>query len=172
VIERRFVPTGSAPVGVTSRGNGEKTISGYAAVFYRSGTPGTEYRLWDDAVERISRCAFDRAIREKHDVRGLFNHDPNNLLGRYSSGTCRYSIDANGLKYEIDFDPSDPDHQRVIAKIDRGDLTGSSFAFRVNAATWEDRMGLPSIRWIDDLTLFDVGPVTWPAYDATTTGLI
>ena len=169
--ERRYLRAGHAPVGVSTRSDGWQLITGYSAVFYRADEPGTEYRLWEDMVERIRPNAFDRAIKEKHDVRALFNHDPNNLLGRSTSGTCKYSVDKTGLKYEITCDPNDPDHQRVIAKIERGDLTGSSFAFRPTKVTWEENDGADSVRWIDDVNLYDVGPVTFPAYEASTTGL-
>lgn len=169
--ERRYLSADQAPVDVSTRSDGKQVITGYSAVFYRHGDQGTQYRLWDCCVERIAEGAFDRAIREKHDVRGLFNHDPNNLLGRSSSGTCKYSVDKTGLKYEIVCDPEDPDHQRVIAKIKRGDLTGSSFAFRPVMIRWEEKEGEDSVRWIEDLMLYDVGPVTYPAYEASTTGL-
>ena len=170
-LERRFVSPQCAPVTVEERADGKKVIAGYAAVHYSASDAGTQYRLYDDLVERIREGAFTRACQEKHDVRGLYNHDPDNLLGRSSSGTCRYSVDAKGLKYEIDVDPQDPDHQRVLAKINRGDLNGSSFAFRATKVTWEDNEGSDSVRWVEDVTLYDVGPVTYPAYDATTTGL-
>ena len=169
-VERRLLRNSDASIRVTQR-SGKKTISGYSAVFYSSSDAGSEYRLWEDVVERIRPGAFDRAVKERHDVKALYNHNPDNLLGRSTSGTCRYSVDSKGLKYEIDVDDSDPDHQRVVSKIERGDLTGSSFAFRATRVTWDDNEGSDSVRWIEDLDLFDVGPVTYPAYEATTTGL-
>jgi HK97 family phage prohead protease len=148
-------------------------IVGLSAVFYRAGDAGTEYWLWSDTVERILPGAFDRAIKESHDARALFNHDSSLLLGRISSKTCRLSVTSEGLAYEIDEDPKDPDHQRVAAKIDRGDVTGSSFAFIPRKVSWEELKqddGWLYVRNIHDVDLFDVGPVTWPAYEATTAG--
>lgn len=149
-------------------------IRGLAAVFYREADAGTEYWLWHDMVERILPGAFDRAIAESHDARALFNHDPDNLLGRVSSGTCRLSVTAEGLAYEVDEDVLDPDHVRVCSKIDRGDVTGSSFAFVARAVTWEE-VKLDDGKWlyirnITDVDLYDVGPVTYPAYEASTSG--
>lgn len=169
-LERRILLNSDAAIRVTQRG-GKRRISGYSAVFYQEGDAGTEYKLWDDYVERIRPGAFDRAVKEQHDVKALFNHDPNQLLGRSTSGTCRYSVDSKGLKYEIDVDDNDPDHARVTAKINRGDLTGSSFAFRATRISWEEVEDGPTVRWIDDLQLYDVGPVTYPAYESTSTGL-
>lgn len=169
MVEIRNTEPTSSHVKTTYRSDGAAVIVGYSAVFY-TGKPGTQFELSDGIVERIREGAFDRAIRDGHDARALYNHDADNLLGRVSSGTCRLSVDKIGLKYEIKVDKNDPDHQRVLAKIKRGDLNGSSFAFQPIKVTWEDRDGI-SIRWIADLRLFDVGPVTYPAYAGTSTGL-
>ncbi len=93
-----------------------KVIRGIAAVYYNAADPQTEYWLWDDIVERLMPGVFDRAIKENQDVRGLYNHDSDHLLGRVSSGTLRLSVSATGLHYEIDQDPNDPDHTSVAAR--------------------------------------------------------
>lgn len=164
----------TSPVRVLKReADGARTIEGYAAVFYNADQKGTEYALWSDMVERIMPGAFDRALREKDDARGLFNHDANFLLGRVSSNTLRLSVDGVGLKYEIDL-PDTQAARDVATAIERGDLTGSSFAFIPTKVTWiEEKQGdsYREIRQIEDVELFDVGPVTYPAYEATTTGV-
>ncbi len=156
------------------RADDKSSIKGLAAVYYRAGDATTEYWLYWDMVERIMPGAFDRAIKEAHDARGLFNHDSSQLLGRVSSGTLMLSVTSDGLAYEIPSDPSDPDHQRVAAKIDRGDVTGSSFAFIARETSWTelktDAGDWIYIREVKDVDLFDVGPVTWPAYEGTTAG--
>jgi HK97 family phage prohead protease len=170
-MERRMTPTGD--VKVETRADGTKAITGYAAVFHRDGEPGTEYRLGPDIVERIAPTAFNRALQERHDARALFNHDPNMLLGRAGAGTLRLSVDARGLRYEIDYNPDDPQHVSVMQKLQRKDLSGSSFAFRINGKQgqrFEKGSGY-DVRNILDVDLFDVGPVTYPAYEGTTTGL-
>lgn len=174
--ERRFTLAGNRKV-IAERANTEsdgKVVRGYAAVFYNADAPeGTEFELYYDVVERIMPGAFDRALKESHDARGLFNHDPNWLLGRVSSGTIRLSIDAVGLKYEIDQNDADPQWQSVAAKIDRGDITGSSFGFVVRAATWLETKQDDKRIWyrqIEDVDLYDVSPVTWPAYTGTSAG--
>jgi HK97 family phage prohead protease len=169
-MERRMTPTGD--VKVEKRADGTKAITGYAAVFHRDGEPGTEYRLGPDIVERIAPTAFNRALQEKHDARALFNHDPNMLLGRAGAGTLRMSVDQRGLKYEIDL-PETSVGQDVAASIARGDLTGSSFAFRIHGKQGQrfEKGSGHDVRNILDVDLFDVGPVTYPAYEGTTTGL-
>ncbi len=169
-METRFTQNAT----VEMRQDGEKHFfTGYAAVFYREGDSGTEYPMWDDYIERIQPEAFTRALKEKHDARALFDHESNILLGRVSSGTCELSVDKTGLRFEVPYDETDPDHARVRSKIVRGDLTGCSFAFSNVSADWEERNDdgkTVYIRNIKDLDLHDVGPVTYPAYSATEAG--
>lgn len=153
-------------VAVETRDDGSKFISGYAAVFYRAGDDGTEYRLWDRFVERIRPGAFQRAIAERQDIRGLFNHEPNNLLGRSTSGTLRLFEDETGLRYEIDL-PDTQIGRDVRTWIERGDISGSSFGFAARSVEWTQD-GENEIRTLVDVDLFDVGPVTFPAYKGTT----
>ena len=146
-------------------------IVGYAAVFYRADDPGTQYELYSGHVERIQPGAFKRAIEQADDVRGLFNHEPSQILGRTKSGTMRLSEDETGLRYEIDV-PDTQVGRDVVTSIERGDVTGSSFAFAVSEGGSEIRKdGQVTVREISGVTLYDSGPVSFPAYDATTTGL-
>lgn len=139
-------------------------VEGYAAVFYR-GDEKQEYRLFDDMVERIAEGAFDDALASD-DVRALFNHDDNYVLARSTSGTLRLSTDEVGLRYSFEVDEADPDHQRVARKIQRGDVDGSSFGFQVVDESFERSAGVV-YRTINRVKLYDVGPVTFPAYTAT-----
>lgn len=157
-----------APVTLRQDGDGQSTISGHASVFF-DGTPGTEFKLWENTVERIMPGTFDRALKEKDDVRGLFNHDPSLVLGRTSANTMDLSIDKRGLRYDIR--PGDTTIGKdVVEHIARGDVTGSSFAFRITDETWrtEDDVEIREIRGVE---LFDVGPVTFPAYTGADTGV-
>lgn len=166
-IERADFPS---TVRIEKRADGKPQIVGYGAVFYRSDNPGTEYELWRNVVERVAPNAFASALARPDDVRGLFNHDPNFVLGRSSAGTMTLSVDGTGLRYVID--PPDTQQARdVMASIERGDITGSSFSFSVNKESWAAASDKgPEIRTIEDVTLYDVGPVTFPAYEATSTG--
>lgn len=172
-MERRTTINHRAKIRKDKEGK-PRFISGYAAVFYREATPATEYVLYDDFIERIQPGTFSRAIKEGHDARALFNHNSEALLGRVANNTVKLTEDEIGLRFDIPVNMEDVDHQRVITKIQRGDLTGCSFAFSNAAATWEDRTDgakTVSIRNITDVDLHDVGPVTYPAYEATEVGL-
>jgi HK97 family phage prohead protease len=161
-----------AVAGMETRADGAKVIVGYGAVFYRDGEEGTEYRLDHNTVERIAPSAFNRALQEKQDVRGLFNHDPNYALGSTASGTMRLSVDNVGLRYEIDYNPDDPQHVSVMQKIQRKDVKGSSFSFSINGKTGQriEKGKDVDVRHVVDVDLYDAGPVTYPAFTGTTTG--
>lgn len=126
---------------------------------------------WADYTvhEIIDPHAFDRTVREA-DVVGLFNHDDMWLLGRTTSGTVRLAIDERGLGYEIDL--PDTTHGRDVAVLlRRGDVNGSSFAFRAIRDTWfEDEEGNIT-RTLLEVALIDVSPVTHPAYPDTDSSL-
>jgi len=169
-MERRFSKTHGVSMSTRAGDDPKATVLvGYAAVYY-DGTPETEYTLWRGAVERIIPGAFDRAIAENDDVRALFNHDSALLLGR-TPQTLALSSDKVGLRYAINL--GDTSIAKDVAQhVGRGDVSGSSFAFQVEREEWVieniDDEDSTEIRNILSVRLFDVGPVTYPAYDATT----
>lgn len=157
---------------VETRAEGDEeqpVVVGYGAVFYREGDAGTEYELWDDMVERILPGAFDRAIRED-DVRSFFNHDPNIILGRNRAETLALSVDETGLRYEATPPTDSPAAQSAVASIRRRDVSGSSFMFVPKRTTWLEVDEL-FIRQIEEVELWEVGPVAFPAYEATSSEL-
>jgi len=171
-MERRSI---AGKVEVRENEDGTKTISGLGAPYY-DGTERTEYVIRDSKGnvmfrERIMPGAFDGMLSRPDDVRGLWNHNSDIVLGRNKAGTMRISVDAEGPRYEIDVPDTQAGHDAVVS-IQRGDVTGSSFGFRVRAT--EDN---PGQRWIyeDDteirelvsLEIRDFSPVTYPAYTAT-----
>lgn len=164
-VERRLIETEAVVERCMCEKTGKKkpVIRGYAALFQ------SDSQDLGGFVERILPGAFDGVIQRGTDVVALYNHDPMFLLGRESSGTLRLSVDERGLRYEIDPPESRAD---VIEAIERGDVRGSSFAFKVKGSgeKWSktaDGRQLREIREIDGL--FDVGPVLKPAYSATET---
>jgi HK97 family phage prohead protease len=168
-VERRFLSAATCPVKIEKRDGNQDILTGYAAVFYQPDDPGTEFQLYSDCKERIMPTAFDRAIREAQDVRCLFNHDPNQILGRSSAGTMKCSVDRRGFVYEtVAGDTSIA--RDVCQHITRGDVTGSSFSFRVVKQMFASE-GDMDIREVHDVDVYDAGPVTFPAYDSTTAGM-
>lgn len=116
-------------------------------------------------TESIDKRAFDDVIDS--DVRGLFNHDPNIVLGRTKSGTMKIILNDKELRYKIKYNPNDPDHVRVMEKVKRGDIAQSSFAFQAKEDKWDVRNGKDH-RHVTKLKKWaDVSPVTYAAYDNT-----
>lgn len=147
--------------------DGDLTVEGYGAVFGEWATIGGFFQ------ERIADGAFTKAVKE-NDVRLLLNHNPDNILARTKNGTLHLEEDKKGLLYRGDLNPADPAAVSAHAKIDRGDIDQSSFAFRVVEEKWEDanpdKAGDLPKRTIIQAELFDVAPVTYPAYESTTVG--
>lgn len=148
--------------------DGTPVISGYAAVYYRQGDAGTEFTGLGFR-ERIAPGAFDRTVAED-DIRGLFDHRSDRVLGRTRAGTMKLEIDKRGLRYEIPFDDQDPDHRAVKRKLERGDISGSSFGFRVRDEEWTTEEG-EDVRTLRDIALSEVSIVTFPAYVGTNAGV-
>lgn len=164
-IERRLIECDTAVERCLCDKTGKKktVIRGYAALF------NSDSQDLGGFVERIAPGAFDNVMKRGTDVVGLYNHEPMFLLGRESAGTLRLSVDERGLRYEIDAPESRAD---VVEAIERGDVRGSSFAFKVKGAgeKWSRSQDGRQIREIVDFDgLFDVGPVLRPAYPATET---
>jgi len=138
---------------------GPRRLTGYAALYDTETVIGGLFR------EVIAPGAFRSALQRGDDVRALFNHDPNVLLGRASNGTLRLAEDGVGLRYEVDL-PDTQAGRDLWTLVERGDITQSSFAFAVDDEVWErgDALGL---RVVKDVRLFDVSPVTYPAYSET-----
>lgn len=169
-IERRRVTVQpETPVKLESRADAAAdelpNIVGYTAVF---GVDTEIQTYFGSFRERIQKGAFQRAIRERQNARALRNHDPDNLLGSVEGKTLELKEDATGLFVEIKT-PNTTLGRDTVELIKRGDLSGMSFAFIVRKEKWvngED--GSPDLRVIQDVDLFDVGPVTYPAYAQTT----
>ena len=140
-------------------------ITGYASIYYQPGDARTQFVMGEQYVERIMPGAFDRALTGNAEVVGLFNHDPSLILGRRSAGTLRMHADNRGLRYEID--AADTQISRDVVEHQRSrNVIGSSFGFMVDDE--HSRMdGDLYVREIRAVTLRDVGPVTFPAYDGT-----
>jgi uncharacterized protein len=144
---------------------GKPQIFGYAATFnVNAQLPGFR--------ECIRAGAFTRAIRDNQDVVALFNHDANLVLGRTTSGTLRLKQDAKGLYYTCDL-PDTEAGRNAHTSIQRGDINGCSFAFKMveGGQKWsEGRAADGSFfvqREITDCDLLDVSPVTYPCYSGT-----
>ena len=142
---------------VEVREEGDSVVAtGYAAVFDRLSENLGGY------LERVSPGTF-RSTLKQADVRGLWNHDPNHLLGRSGNGTLRMAEDDKGLRYEVDL-PDTTLGRDVAELLRRGDITGSSFGFRTISDEWGTTDSGYPLRILHEVALRDVGPVAFAAY--------
>lgn len=124
-------------------------------------------------LERIARGAFRKVLAEA-DVRFLgLNHNPDFVMARTGPGTLRLKEDTKGLRVDADLDPRDPQVQSLQVKLERGDVSQMSFGFRVGKhEIEEDEENDVVRRTITEFSeLYDVSPVTFPAYEGTDAGL-
>ena len=160
--ETRFI---KLEVRAEKRADEKPVIKGQAAVFNQE----TVIRGW--FREQIEPGAFRKVLENKPDTIGCFNHDWNVVLGRTTANTLLLKETPNGLDYEIDINPDDPEAMSVYAKVARGDVSQSSFAFQVGEEKWfyppDESKELP-LRTITEFSeLFDVCPATFGAYPQT-----
>jgi uncharacterized protein len=160
-MERRALPL---KVTLDTDTDGNSYLEGYAIVF------NEESRDLGGFTEVVSPEAVRNA--DFSDTVAVFNHDTNQLLGRVTSGTLTLSTDERGVKYRVSI-PNTTLGNDVKELTKRGDLSGSSFAFSLakNGDKWEER-GDKVLRTITSFgKIFDVSPVTHPAYPTTDVGL-
>lgn len=162
-FERRAVP-----VEIRLKGQGDTespTVHGHAAVFNSASE-----LLCGCFREIIKPGAFAEAFAN-YDTRALFNHNPDFVLGRSSAGTLRMQEDETGLAIEID--PPDTSCGRDLqVSMKRGDIKEMSFGFTIaeDGQEWT-RDPDDSGNWTRTISkferIYDVSPVTYPAYQET-----
>jgi len=170
--ERRAL---SLPIEVRAEDTESKEVEifGYAALFNSRTNLG-----WMDEV--VAPGAFDECLG--NDVRCLLNHDSNIVLGRGNNNVQAYEgktatmligVDEKGLWYRVRLDLENPSHKSTYLSIKRGDITQSSFGFTVKEQAWEKTPeGENNLRKIVKVEqLYDVSPVTYPAYADTTVAM-
>ena len=136
-----------------------KRIAGYGALF------NVETYAVGNFSEKIAKGAFQKSIKHD-DVRCLFNHDQNLVLGRVKSKTLTLQEDDKGLRYKVE-PPETQWAKDLLVSIKRGDVSQNSFGFEIVKETWERRSNGMNVRVLEEVKLFDVSPVTFPAYSET-----
>lgn len=173
-VERRFFPISAR----ANKADGDKMqIGGYGAVF-------NEYTNMGWYAEVVMPGFFEGIKSDR--CACLFNHEPSQVLGRTKNNTLTYTIDEKGIDYQSIL----PSHRSdVYELVEGGYIYESSFAFTTLESKWAevDRSmlaGLLSESDLDQLSyggkisvrylekgkeLFDLSPVTYGAYEGTTT---
>lgn len=135
----------------------EKKLTGYAVKWN-----SRSQLLWGEFIETFAPYAFKNSLGKGTDTRCLFEHDVTNLLGRTTSGTLQLGEDETGLRFAL----TPPDTQLgrdVLTLVERGDISGMSFAFRTIKDHWE--IGeKPYLRTVIEAELLEITITSLPAY--------
>lgn len=157
-MERRYLHMHD----ITTRNDtdGDLYLEGYFAVF------NEDYNVWNGATESIAPGAFDDSV--SGDVRALYNHNDDLILGRTSAGTLELKQDSRGLWGRIKMNRNDSDAMNAYARIQRGDITGCSFGFDIESENTDYRDD-GTVHWTITKVnpLYEVSPCVFPAYEQT-----
>ncbi|KRN01451.1 prohead protease [Levilactobacillus senmaizukei DSM 21775 = NBRC 103853] len=136
------------------------TVSGHASVF------NSPTDIAGAFTEQIAPGAFSKTLTENDDIRCLFNHNWDNILGRTKSGTLTLEEDEQGLAFTVDL-PDTTAGRDLVVSMERGDIDKCSFGFIPTADKWDYSDPDHPVRTIEEVELFEVSIVTIPAYDDT-----
>jgi uncharacterized protein len=108
------------------------SFSGYAAVFNSDSQPLP-------FTERIAPGAFRGSLRNRNDIKLLWNHDSSIVLGSTRAGTLNLTEDSQGLMVSAILPDTQAGRDAKVL-IDRRDVTGFSFGFTVPAGgdSWNE----------------------------------
>lgn len=141
---------------------GKRYLEGYFSVF------DEPYPVFDGWIETVAPGAFARCLAGGGDVKVLWNHDSNVVLGSTANGTAILNEDDTGLFGRVEINESDQEAVNAYARIQRGDVNGCSFGFDIaRQEEWWDENGVYRTRITEVEPLYEVSPCTFPAYKAT-----
>jgi len=144
------------------------TLEGYAALFDEP----TRIDSWEGRFDEIiAPGAFKRTIKSRGDqVKVLFDHGMDARFGGAPIAVLQViREDDKGLFMEARFVDTEPGRE-AKELIRAGAVTGMSFRFSVINDEWDHEPDTP-VRTLREVKLFELGPVTFPAYEATTVGV-
>lgn len=168
VRELRAAPMTDATVSEAK--NGDLLFEGYAAVYEQDSEPmvvrsGGQLRKF---VEQNVAGSFDKVLATNPDVRLLgLNHDENHVLARTKSGTLDLESNRRGLLTKARVAPTTYAHDLRMS-VERGDVDAMSYGFEAAEDAWDETDPLLARRSVIDYRmLYDVSPVTFPAFRQT-----
>jgi len=155
-----------------------KKIIGHGAVYNKLSVDLGGFK------ELFEPGTFAESIK-RDDIRSLRDHTPTYILGRTKAGTLELKEDERGVYYEVVV-PETSYADDLLISIERGDVTGCSIMFQVDGekgerwflegkevdaidafmAMWDEKKHKIE-RHVNKARLYDIGPVTFPAYPQT-----
>lgn len=140
-------------------------IAGYAAVFNQPSLV-----LYGMFREKIAPGAFSESLGVD-DIRVLWNHNDDYVLGRNRNNTLSLNEDSYGLNIRNE-PPNTSWGRDAVVSIGRRDVDQMSFMFDTLVDDWtEERETGQIMRTLYKLRLYEVSPVTFPAYPQTSVGV-
>lgn len=156
-MERRMLKMQDAKV---REQDGGRYLEGYFAVFDR------EYRVYGDWVETIAPGAFAAHLATGGDIKILWNHNHDIVLGSTAAKTAILREDDVGLFGSVLINEQDQDAVNAYARVSRGDVDGCSIGFDIvrQEESWEDETYRTRLL---EIKLYEGSPCTFPAYTDT-----
>lgn len=140
----------------------ELTIEGYFALYE------SETQLFDNVYEIITKGAFDNTLG--NDIRALWNHNTQYVLGRNKSGTLELKADDKGLFGTVKL-PATQYAKDLYTLIERGDVDQASFGFNIEDEELEE-LADGGYRWrLKQVDLHEISVVTFPQYENTSVNI-
>ena len=156
--EKRIFTLSNIEIRAGTEGSSQVT-EGYASIF------DSPTMIGDMFQETIAKGAFAKSLTGKADVRALFNHNWDYVLGRTKSGTLTLDEDEKGLKFRVT--PPDTSWAKdLMISMQRGDINQCSFGFQVVRDSWNWDVE-PAQRTIQEVKLYEISIVSLPAYEDT-----
>lgn len=158
-LKNQYRSIGKLQTRADSNETDEMKIEGYFVVF------NSETELFENCYEEISDKAFKDI--DLTDIRALADHDTAKVLGRTKSQTLTLSVDDKGLYGEIMINKNDSEAVNLYERVKRGDIDQCSFGFNILDETMDSRSDGTTKWTINEIELFEVSVVTFPAYADT-----
>jgi HK97 family phage prohead protease len=140
-------------------------VSGYAIVFNSESESWGTDMSGRDIREIILPEAVADCLKGNPDIRLLADHDSGKVLARTASGTLSFTVDDYGVKIDAAL-PDTTCGRDTSVLIDRGDIDGMSFGFRMDPDMMDKIVTDTKVTWvikcIDCIREFSI--VAWPAY--------
>ncbi|QPA31621.1 HK97 family phage prohead protease [Thermaerobacillus caldiproteolyticus] len=156
--EKRIFTLSNIEIRAGTEGNSQ-VIEGYASIF------NSPTMIGDMFQETIAPGAFAKSLAEQADIRALFNHNWDYVLGRTRSGTLTLEEDDKGLKFRVT--PPDTSWAKdLMISMQRGDINQCSFGFQVVKDSWNWDVE-PAQRTVQEVKLYEISIVSLPAYEDT-----
>lgn len=143
--------------------NGEMIVEGMAVRY------GSESKDLGGFTEIVEAGSLAESLRS-NDIAMLYNHSTDAILGRTSSKTLQLRDTAEGLYFQVAM-PDTTVGRDVYTSIQRGDIKGCSFGFKVRQDDWKFEGRTTAKRFLKDIDLREISFTPFPAYNSTSISL-